>query len=298
MPTESCITDPSKGEPTGVTKNGVFKNEKNTSLGNSLFQIAAILSIAWDNNYIATFPKIKQFYDSPLKYRGFKNDNIFRKLNTYSVKISKKINLNHTWHNIKNLLCDKIEINSFFQSYKYFHKYRDNILDIFSIDEKSLNYIKKKYNDILFENQINVSIHIRRGDFVTIAETWNKEYLLKDTYYTNALNYIDNKLKNQKYNLLIFSDDIDYCKNKLNFNKENRNIYYIENNLDYMDLWIMSLCTHNIINKSTFSWWGAYLNKNDDKIIIAPKKSIFCEKKQKDIWVKQLYFPDWIILDE
>ena len=87
-------------------------------------------------------------------------------------------------------------------------------------------------------------------------------------------------------------------KNKLNFSKKNRNIHFIENNLDYMDLWIMSLCTHNIINKSTFSWWGAYLNKNDDKIIIAPKKSIFCEKKQKDIWVKQLYFPEWIILDE
>jgi hypothetical protein len=66
--------------------------------------------------------------------------------------------------------------------------------------------------------------------------------------------------------LLIFSDDIDWCKNNLQF----KNMVFIENQNTFEDIWLMSLCKHNIIANSSFSWWGAWLNKKSDKIVIAP----------------------------
>ena len=68
---------------------------------------------------------------------------------------------------------------------------------------------------------------------------------------------------------LIFSDDLEWCKENFDF-IENKVI--IEGNTDYQDLYLMSLCKNNIICNSTFSWWGAWLNKNDKKIVIAPEK--------------------------
>lgn len=284
---------------TGVTDKGSFRNEKHTGCGNVLFQIASILGICWDNDYIATFPIIKEFYEV-LKHKGFNNDNIYRNINTVDIKINNKINISQGYQINKILPYLKsktnLKITSYFNCWKYFHKYRNRILDIFSIDEKSMKYIKNKYN--IFNNEsINVSIHIRRGDFAFIANKWNKEYLLNDDYYYKSLEYLD-KIIDKNYNLLIFSDDIEYCKKNLNFNNNIRKVIFIENNLDYIDLWLMSLCNHNILNKSTFSWWGSYLNKHEDKIVIAPKINIFHEKKKqyREAWIKTFYFDDWIII--
>lgn len=284
---------------TGVTDKGSFRNENHTGCGNVLFQIASILGLCWDYNYTATFPAIKEFYDV-LKHKNFENENIYRKLNTFDINIEKVIELPHGYQINKFLNETKdrknIQINSYFLSWKYFHKYRDKILDTFSIDEKSRNYIFNKY-DLFNDNKINVSIHIRRGDFVFIADKWNKEYLLDNNYYYKCLECLDSKINN-KYNILVFSDDIDYCKKNYIFENEKRNVIFIENNPDYIDLWMMSLCDHNIINKSTFSWWGTYLNQNKDKIVIAPKITIFHEKAkhlQKE-YIKTFYFDDWIVI--
>ena len=69
-------------------------------------------------------------------------------------------------------------------------------------------------------------------------------------------------------NVLIFSDDIEWTKTVFRDEK----FHIIENEPDYMDLYIMSMCTNNIIANSTFSWWAAWLNKNPDKIVISPKQ--------------------------
>jgi len=291
IPTRENLSDTSKGGLTGVTTKGSFRNEKHTGCGNVMFQIASIYGLAWDNNYVATFPTINTFYEI-LKHKNFNNDNIYRKVNTFNINIKNKISIGQGYHKV--ILKNNLNIESYFNCYKYFHKYRDRILDLFSIDSKSINYINNKYN-FINESKINISLHIRRGDFVLISDTWNKEYLLNDDYYYNSLKYIDKIIK-EDYNLLVFSDDINYCKEKLNFAAKNRNIIYIENNLDYIDLWLMSLCDHNIINKSTFSWWSAYLNNNNNKIIIAPKINIFCEKRDKDKLIKTFYFDNWIII--
>jgi hypothetical protein len=64
-------------------------------------------------------------------------------------------------------------------------------------------------------------------------------------------------------NIFIFSDDIKWCKENINF----KNSIFVEGNTNIEDLWLMSLCTNNVISNSSFSWWSAYINNNSKKII-------------------------------
>ncbi|NCQ11249.1 MAG: alpha-1,2-fucosyltransferase, partial [Bacteroidetes bacterium] len=114
-------------------------------------------------------------------------------------------------------------------------------------------------------NSNSVSLHIRRGDYVD-----NKYFAqIPLEYYYNSIELIENKFPNSSY--YVFSDNLNWVKN--NF-KTNVNLHFVDANdssTDFMELYLMSKCNHNIIANSTFSWWGAWLNKNPDKIVIAPK---------------------------
>jgi hypothetical protein len=128
---------------------------------------------------------------------------------------------------------------------------------LFEIDEQTKNYLTEKYSDILFEN--TCSIHVRRGNYV---ERQDFHPLQSIDYYKQAISIIgENTL------FLIFSDDIEWCESNLDFIK---NKIFISGNLDYQDLYLMSMCNHNIIANSSFSWWGAWLNNHKDKKIIYP----------------------------
>jgi Glycosyl transferase family 11 len=114
-----------------------------------------------------------------------------------------------------------------------------------------------------------VSLHIRRGDYLT--SHWGKSLaVIKDTsYYINAMEYIKQHTTNPHY--FIFSDDMQWVKENLQI----PDCTYIGHNSgknSYVDMYLMSLCKHNIIANSTFSWWGAWLNKHLDKIVIMPEK--------------------------
>ena len=85
------------------------------------------------------------------------------------------------------------------------------------------------------------------------------------------------------------SDDINWCKENL----KGDNIIFIEDEPDYVDLWLMSLCEHNIITNSSFSWWGSWLNKYQDKIVIAPKVWFGANKNLNP---KDIYCEEWILI--
>lgn len=244
-------------------------NIHHTGLGNTLFEISTHLAFCWDNNYNYSFPDINLLYE---KVPEYPKNTIYRNLN------------------IKKYDNYKI-INNRKYIYKYFHKYRNKLKSIFSIDDTTLNFIN---NNILINiNKPTVSMHVRRGDFTFIAKKWNPEYITKKSYYIEAYNLMKKKL-NTNFHLLIISDDIEWCKKNLIFD----NTKYI-NNLDYIDLWIMTLCDHNIISSSTFSWWGAYLNNNFEKnIVICPRKSIHKEKKNIDKCNINFYPKYWSIIDD
>lgn len=152
-----------------------------------------------------------------------------------------------------------------FVNERYFYDIRDDVIDIFkfpSITEKhNLEYEK------LIKNSNSVSIHIRRGDYITSGSK-----LIGLNYYKEAINIIEKKADNPTY--FVFSDDVSEARKMFGGNDK---FIYVEGNnnpLNYRDMQLMSLCKHNITCNSTFSFWGAYLNRDKDKIVISPKEKL------------------------
>ena len=144
-------------------------------------------------------------------------------------------------------------LNGYWQTEKYFN----SISDVIKKELSPSDVIKEKLNKTPFIDKNNVSIHIRRTDYVS-SNGFHPVQPIE--YYEKALSIID------EYDyIFVFSDDIKWCKENLSF----RNMIFIEGFDDVEDIWIMSMCKNNIIANSSFSWWGAWLNDNPNKKVIA-----------------------------
>lgn len=256
----------------------------NTGIGNYLFQISSTLSLAWKNNTDLTVPALETWCNKENENIDIKKT-LWRHINTYKIKINSK----NKELSYKPWGC----YHGYFQNYNNFHTYKDKLLKIFGPNKDDLEYIYSKYKLLL--DKKTCALHVRRGkDFKTIVEKWNPEFYIRNSYYKKSIDYMKDKVDL----FLVFSDNQQYCKSEFNeSNYPNITFKFIEER-DYIDLWIMSLCNNYILSNSTFSWWGAYLNTEDENIVIAPEKSINLEKKDKKKRDKQLYFPDWIIMSE
>ena len=226
-------------------------------LGNVLFQVAVCYSISIRDNmtpiidstnhhgahhgiqrYTGNILRNFQFTETPLNLEGYGEGG------HHYVEIP-KLNISTKLH-------------GYFQSEKYFSKYRKQILEIFSPTDIIINNLNEKYGNVLKGN-VN-SLHIRRGDYVGLP---NHHPLTPIDYYKDSV-----KMLGDDSVYLIFSDDINWCKENLNFIK---NKFFVDNLSDYEEIYLMSLCNNNIIANSTFSWWGAWLNQNPNKKVISPK---------------------------
>jgi hypothetical protein len=142
----------------------------------------------------------------------------------------------------------------------------------------------------------SISVHVRRGDQVDDPKLLKKHGRLDRDYYLPAAEYAAGMVRSP--HLFVFSDDISWCENNMLFNLPTTYVgaqtgspTATETIPDYEELFLMSLCKHNIIAKSSFSWWGAWLNKNPYKIVIAPKQRFGTETGESDdlipgTWVK------------
>jgi len=226
----------------------------NFGLGNQLFQVANIISLAIDYNYKAIFP------DMQSDMFGGYTDNIFSNVDISGDKSFVTSTYSEPTFGYNKIECiPNMELHGYFQSEKYFVHNRDAILDYYSIPHHIYDYIYKKYNTLI--NSTNsVSVHVRRGDYVALK---HKHILLSETdYYDKSLALFP------EHTFYIFSDDIEWCMG--NFNGDN--VVFINMEDDIIDLYLMSLCKHNIIANSSFSWWGAWVNGNIDKTVVAPSK--------------------------
>ena len=263
------------------------------NLGNQLFQLSALLGTSKKNNFIPSIPvekNKKEKLDGCLNL--FTNKWISFKLNIFDcfdidiydnngliVKNSYNEPHFHFDENIFNIK-DETNINGFFQSELYFKHIENDIRQLFEFKKN----IQDKSNLILNEKKKTklVSIHVRRSDYLGLQHQYN---LLDVEYYQKAINLFDDDV----YQYLIFSDDINWCKEIFG---KNEMIDYIEGNDPYIDLYLMSQCDHNIIANSTFSWWGAWLNKNKNKKVIVP--SVWFNPNRKDLDTKDMIPKDWI----
>jgi hypothetical protein len=224
-------------------------------LGNYLFQIASVYSLALDNNDEAVF----NINDSVTGHQPIKNytNNILSKINFVDYSLSLKNDCYEPFFHYQKIPYKANQkLHGYFQSEKYFIHNRQQILDLYDIDEESKKEIDKKYGEILVGN--TCSLHVRRGDYLKYP---NHHPTCTLEYYSNSIKEFSKDTK-----FLIFSDDINWCKKV--FTSEN--FIFIEGNKDYIDLWLMSLCKNNIIANSSFSWWGAWLNQNPNKKVITP----------------------------
>lgn len=157
-------------------------------------------------------------------------------------------------------------IEGYFQTEEYFKNIRPVILDNFSI-KKEPTVKSKEIINLAYKNE-SVSLHVRRGDYLTNQNAAKFHGIMGEEYYKKAILIMNKKIKNPKY--FIFSDEIDWVKK--NFNLPKGSIFVTHNKSGIEDMRIMIECKHNIIANSSFSWWGAWLGKNNDKQVIAPKR--------------------------
>jgi len=158
-----------------------------------------------------------------------------------------------------------IYLDGFWQNEKYFKNIREEILNDFtlkdSISTEANRYLKH------IKNTNSISLHVRRGDYVKDNHTNNVHGVCDIVYYKKAIQYMQSKIQNPFF--YIFSDDIAWCKENFNFLKNKTFIDDTKTAFD--DLELMKNCRHSIIANSTFSWWGAWLNENEDKVVVGPK---------------------------
>lgn len=161
-------------------------------------------------------------------------------------------------------------INGYFQSEKYFSAFRSELLDMFTLRENLSKYQLEIKNKI--ESNNTVSLHVRRGDYVDNKNANDTHGICSKSYFLAAIDYMkDSGVINEKTKLVVFSDDIDWCIEHIRFDLDTIFVKGDEE-CPEKDMYLMSLCEHNIISNSTFSWWGAWLNNNDNKMVIAPSK--------------------------
>jgi len=172
------------------------------------------------------------------------------------------------------LLCDNVNLSGYFQSWKYFDDVREELLKELKFKDVIINKANDIYNK--YTNRKTIGIHIRLGD--TLGQPWMHK--LSPEYISEVMEL----LPEEDYQFLIFSDNIEYCKEW--FPEDDR--LYFENGLTEAEsLYMLSLCDNLILSGSTFSWWAAYLNKKGGMKIFPD----YFDGSNRDLYV--FYHPSW-----
>ena len=173
-----------------------------------------------------------------------------------------------------------VYLDGYWQNELYFSAIRELLLVELS-PNCSLNNSSCAYLESIKENN-SVSLHVRRGDYLNLKNI----NVLDVGYYKKAVEYVRKIVENPTF--FIFSDDLEWCKSSLGFLDDCIYVDYTQTEID--DLKLMSFCRHNIIANSSFSWWGAWLNKNPNKTVIAPKGWLLNDPGSSNVilsdWVK------------
>lgn len=253
-------------------------------LGNQLFQISATINLAVENKAPFAFDArtwgtrggaASTFQArNPHSYK----ETIYQKLPFKLLSYPNFIAYNEPHFHYKKIeFKSNMILNGYFQSEKYFTNSEDIIRKVFAIQGYK-NKFGEKYG---VDPRDAVSVHVRRGEY------------LKDSihhppctaeYFVEAMKEFPDK------KFLFISDDIEWCKQNFIGDK----YMFSKNDTDIQDFYDLSCCENNIISNSTFSWWGAWLNNNESKKVIAPK--IWFGPGHSNLDTRDLLPEKWIAL--
>lgn len=216
------------------------------------------------------------------KYEYLKQDTVLRRMvhwlgshSLWKYRVCAERELDHFQYSPqKAKLKGNCYVNGWFQNEKYFQDIRCILLREFVPRERIK--LSKGLREAL-EDPESVSVHIRRGDYVKLGRSLNS------VYYKRAISKMRQLYQNPIF--LVFSDDLEWARQNVPI--EGRVVYVNEEGRlqDYEELFLMSKCRSNIVANSTFSWWAAWLNQNEGKIVIAPKE-----------WGMRMAKRQWILL--
>lgn len=253
-------------------------------LGNQFFVIATTVSLALDHNATPVFPDLvnRQVDNTPLNYQK-----IFFRLNA-SLPSGACVSTYYKEPHFQYapiVYIPNMCLRGYFQSEKYFRHHKKEIVELFQPHPEIAQYLQAKYGQLL-SHPNTVAVHLRsyldHDPHQTIYPLCGRHYFEKAMalFPHDAL-------------FLVFSNDMALCKRE--FEGISGNIHFIEGEAHYHDFYLMSMCKHNIICNSSFSWWSAYLNPNPDKIVIAP--SVWFTKSS-GINSSDLIPDEWVVLSE
>lgn len=173
---------------------------------------------------------------------------------------------------------DPAYLTGYFQSEKYFMDVEEQVRRAFTFSEGIWKgqdeEIKRKMQNFLGQIQgcESVSVHVRRGDYLEKEEIYGG--ICTEAYYKSAIEYMQRKRKESRF--FLFSNDPEWVREWVNANYRGDNRFVIiegtQEETGYLDLFLMSRCKNHIIANSSFSWWGAWLDENPRKRVIAPAK--------------------------
>lgn len=177
-------------------------------------------------------------------------------------------------------------LQGYWQSASYFETYSDDLRDLYSF-----KHIPSGKNAELVQSireGPSASLHIRRGDYASCKKTRSFHGLCTPEYYHRAIEHLRSRIP--KVRLFAFSDDPAWVNEHLGDRYPDMTVVsHNKAEAGHHDMQLMSLCNHNITANSSFSWWGAWLNQADDKIVIAPKKWF-----ARETGMSNIVPPDWL----
>jgi hypothetical protein len=251
-------------------------------LANQMFQYAALLGIASRHQYEFCIPpsdandlwnehQLFQAFDLPeLKVIGWKRR--ARQVRESSFRFDSDLFQN----------CpDNVDLRGDFQSERYFKDIENQIRKEFQFHSEVEQLCKSAIRQI---GHPTISLHVRRTDYLT--NSGNHPPCSID-YYQRALEVVPQSLP-----IIVFSDDIEWCKRQAFFHGSRWVFSHHRSNI--VDMCLMSHCSHHVIANSSFSWWGAYLSANSNKIVVAPYKWFGTEGRTAAYDTSDLLPDNWI----
>lgn len=255
-------------------------------LGNQMFQYASLKGIANNNGYEFIIPPREIFGNLDANVRA-SDACIYDcfELSSYKTGISQYPRVAESTfgfdENIYYNCPDNVDLLGYFQCEKYFENIQDEIRKDFTFKEEILKISQEIFSQ-LFNYREVISLHIRRGDYVT-----NPNHPIQTLdYYKKSLSNFDDDLP-----VIIFSDDIEWCNEQELFKPDR--FFISEGGDTRVDLCLMSFCSYHIISNSSYSWWGSYLANS--KKTIAPS-NWFGEDLAKEKNTKNLYRKNWALI--
>lgn len=250
-------------------------------LGNQMFQYALGRHLSIKNNCdlymdINEFETYKlhkyslqhfQIKENFLKLEDVPKKSFFYRFKFLNTGVTQERKFNFS----KNILDTKAPnyLEGFWQSELYFNEIRETLLKDFEVENPLTGKNLEVFEEI--KGVESISLHIRRGDYVSNQQTNSFHGTCSLNYYKRALDYISEK-KPGDLKIFAFSDDPQWVKENLKNEIPIRFVDHNDADTNFEDLRLMSLCKNNIIANSSFSWWGAWLNQNPEKIVIAPQR--------------------------